>query len=76
MLVEEQEALKIKKYGSIFLNGPMYYSKRLLQMTADRVAIYFNLPQAVMCMAGSLNIRALNGHRFKSKYQGFNGVKV
>jgi len=27
MLVVEKEVLKIKKYGSIFLNGPMYYSK-------------------------------------------------
>jgi len=45
-------------------------------MTTDRVAIYFNLPQVVMCMSGSLNTTALNGHRFKSKYQGFNGVKV
>jgi len=43
-------------------------------MTADRVAIYFNLPQIVM--SGSLNTTALNGHRLKSKYQGFNGVKV
>ena len=45
-------------------------------MTADRAAIYFNLPQVVMCLAVSLNIRALNGDRSKSKYQGFNGVKV